>query len=439
MTKKMPFRAPVAACLLLAWLGQAFAAAPTMPRVEPLVSNSFYETDLRQALGDIAHDTGVTIMAAPEVRGFVTCDLDGLPLRQALRQILAGTGYGFVERDGYFLVTSLDPKSSSFAESSSSRVRPMRYRTAKAAMSLLPEHLRRYVSADEESNAVLVSAPDIVLAQVLNTLDTLDTPSRQVLLDARVVVMEHGKLMEMGLKWDFPQAAFGAYTGSGIYPSWPWELQIGLSPSQAFTQSLMLTLNLLEQNQEATIMATPQVMAQDGKPAELKVATEEYFRITTAGYYERIDLEKIETGTILAILPRVGQEGDITLDISAEVSNVVARADDGLPVVTRRTARSTVRVADGGTAAIAGLMDTRTRQRNDNVPVFSSLPLVGELFKHRSSINETKQIAVFVTARLVPDPADMAKQPPRARIAIAPVEKKTFRPQLEKALAASPR
>ncbi len=119
---------------------------------------------------------------------------------------------------------------------------------------------------------------------------------------------------------------------------------------------------MLTPNNEATIIASPQVLAQDGKEAEIKVTTEEYFQITAeAGAFLRADLEKIETGTILRITPQVGPNGELTLDMNIEVSDVIARGEENLPVVSRRTARSTIQIENGGTAAVAGLVDTRAQ------------------------------------------------------------------------------
>ena len=123
-------------------------------------------------------------------------------------------------------------------------------------------------------------------------------PRKHIMLDARVVVLERADLLDFGAEWKLPTVTAGGVVGDAL--GFPWALQIGYTPGREFTNALSLTLNLLTQNDEATIIASPQVLAQDGKEAEIKVTTEEYFQIATEeGPYIRSDLEKIETGTIL--------------------------------------------------------------------------------------------------------------------------------------------
>ena len=121
-------------------------------------------------------------------------------------------------------------------------------------------------------------------------------------------------------------------------------------------------------------------------------------------FYTQSELEKIESGTILTITPYVGDNNDITLEMSVEVSDSIPSGQvSGLPVVTRRTASNAVSVQDGGTVALAGLTENRSRTDEKKVPGLSGLPLIGGLFRNQNDDRSTREIAVFVTAHLVPD------------------------------------
>jgi type II secretory pathway component GspD/PulD (secretin) len=280
--------------------------------------------------------------------------------------------------------------------------------------------------------------PD-VLDRILADLKLIDRPTRHVMLNAKIVVLDRGDLENIGLEWDWPTVTAGIFTNSDYHggglqsPEWPWGVQIGYTPGKEFTNSLMLTLNLLGQNDDATVVASPQLMAQDGKLSEINVATEEYFQIESEGVYARSQLEKIDTGTILKITPRIGEKGSITLDIETEVSGVIARGADGLPVVTRRTAKSTVRVENGGTAAIAGLLDSRTQSNHRTVPGISQLPLLGWLFQNDSNSQVSRQVAIFVTARLMPSEQDAPRGKPARQKRFKPVGKE-FKEALRESL-----
>lgn len=118
--------------------------------------------------------------------------------------------------------------------------------------------------------------------------------------------------------------------------------------------------------------------------------------------YSNSELEKIESGTVLTITPHIGDSNEITLEMAVEVSDSVAKGTDtDLPIITRRQAKSRVTVQNGGTVAVAGLTESKTRKANEKVPGLGGLPIIGRLFNNDNDQKVSREIAVFVTANLV--------------------------------------
>jgi type II secretory pathway component GspD/PulD (secretin) len=231
--------------------------------------------------------------------------------------------------------------------------------------------------------------------------------------------MERGDVLNMGIEWGWPTIRAGMFSNELIGDGggdlvdfggkWPWGVQMGYSPDATFTDSLVMALNLLVENDEAKILSKPQLMALDGRQAKIQVLKEEYFLLTPTTYsatygYATSFMENVTSGTTLTITPYVGDDEDITLEMAVEVSDSIpsARSTD-LPVITRRTAENTVRIKDGGTAIVAGLTENRSNHDYKRVPGFSKLPLIGSLFKNTDNEDTSREIAVFITARIVPD------------------------------------
>ncbi|MCX7016965.1 MAG: hypothetical protein NTW86_31130, partial [Candidatus Sumerlaeota bacterium] len=365
-------------------------AAPRSPKpssgASPLISKTFVDADLRVALDDISRDAGVTIVSGPDVIGYVSCEFQHAPLEKALELVLTGTGFLFEKKPDYYLVYSPDPKSPGFPHVSETRWMRLKYAIAPAVVALLSEDLRQYVRADEKTNTICITAPAPLLDRILSDISKLDQAPRQLILDARAVVLENTDLDHLGIQWRWPTVAAGAFSNSdhhGSGPlahsgaSWPWAVEVGYAPDGTLTNSLLLTLNLMAENDQLTIISSPRVLAQDGKPSEMNVVTEEYFQILTltgAAVYSS-ELQKVDSGTKLKITPWIGLNDEITMDLSVEVSDVVAREASGLPVVNRRTATSTVRVNDNGTAVVAGLLNNSSRNAHQRVPGFARIPL----------------------------------------------------------------
>jgi len=386
-----------------------------------LISNSFIDNDLpTEVLPAIATQAGISIIPDETVAGLITADLVDVPLETALEIVLAGTPYVVQKTPYYYLVCSAGIKDTMFSVVSKTRRLRMNYITSEAAVGLLATPFREYAQSEigptgTDTYTVVVTAPPTLMDRIVADLEQIDRPLSQILLDARIVVMEKGDLLNLGVEWGWPNIQAGMFSsnhyGQGeptadFGGEGPWGIQIGYTPDALFTSSLELTLNLLAQNGEATILSKPQVIAQDGKESTIEVTTEEYYMLTSpeqaGSYYTRTELQEIKSGTILTITPHLGDNNDITLQVSVEVSDSIPRGrGSDLPVVTRRRAENNVTIKDGGTVALAGLTENRTRKDLRRAPGLSGLPLIGSLFKSTNSENSTREIAVFVTARLV--------------------------------------
>ena len=360
------------------------------------VNNVFLDTDLRQALQDVAAQAKVNIIADPSVQGVVSVELKDASVEEALGLLLAGTGYLYTRKSNYYLVFTPDQTTGDFTSVADTKVVRVRnvsadearkllpdmlqryvrvgdtsdalaitapkvlldrilldlakidtpsgeetyfvplnhvkaatartllsvdlqrfvrtdndrntlaitaphstvqkilkqiaaldlprlpgafdvpnvyptqlvklnYATAKSAMALLPKPVQAFVQADDDTNALAVSAPDYMVAGILASIGAIDVPRKQVLLSARVVALERGDLLNLGGSWTWPTISAATVISDAV--KWPWELRVGYTPDREFTNALSLTLNLLSQNNEATIISNPQVMAEDGKEA----------------------------------------------------------------------------------------------------------------------------------------------------------------------------
>jgi len=420
-----------------------------------MTRSAFLEGDLVEVLQNLASDYGEMIIWDTAVGGDVSVDLVDVTLEEALDIVLAVTGFSWKKTEHYYLVTSNTPTSLGFIEGSETRRVNLLWVDAQTAINLLSPAFQQYVQGQGRSSApvglapttgtgtssygtgfglsaaaltratagriVIVTAPRMIMERIVADLKKIDKKPVHVFLDARIVVMEKGNLLNMGIEWRWPTVQAGMFrnppldiastTSDVLGGEWPWGMKIGYSASGAFTNALEMQINLMEENGEARVVANPQVMTQDGKLAEFNVMTEEYFMMTPQlgelggfGGYSRAELEKIESGTRLSITPYIGDNNDINLEVAVELSDSIpqARGTD-LPVVTRRTTQNTVAVRDGGTVALAGLTQNRESIRHKRTPGLSKIPILGGLFNNDYDDKSSREVAVFVTARLVPE------------------------------------
>jgi type II secretory pathway component GspD/PulD (secretin) len=419
----------------------------------------FSGDDLRQALQDLSTAAEVPIIPDPNVAGRVFADIRDQPLEKALEIMLAGTGYVVKQTPEYYLVADRSPLSPSFPEISVTKVIPLSYITPDRVKTLVSTAFDPYVKAEpadprdpnNRGSLVTITAPEKLAARIEADIRRLDNRPRQVLLDARVVTLERGNLLNLGVEWGWPrlQAGFNYdSTGNALTPpsNFMAGFRLGYTSGREFTDSLLAALNLLQESSQAEIVSSPQILAQDSRLSQLKVVTEEWFMMTPppnqSTLFTNSQLEKIESGTVLSITPHIGDHNDMTLELAIEVSDSIPSArGSGLPVVTRRIARNLVTVEDGGTVALAGLTENRSRSKDTSTPGLSKLPLIGPLFKNQNKDKANREIAVFVTAHLIHDAKDIAlRTPPQmdqatVRVPAVGGDEDEFKQDLERAMA----
>jgi type II secretory pathway component GspD/PulD (secretin) len=387
------------------------------------ITQTFSGDELRRALQDLSTTAGVPIIPDETVTGQVYAEFTGVPLESALEMLVSGTPY-VVKRmpDDFYLVADRKVESSAFPQICETRQVRLNYITPGVAKSHLSDAFTKYVLVDLDPNSrlVTVTAPTELADRLVQELHSMDMRPKHVLLDARIVTMERGDLLNIGVDWGMPTAQFGMFSDSWVrgtpatdeaVPSgtWPWAISLGLTFDRTFTNSLTAALNLLKEKNQADIISKPKIVAQDGHKSRIAVMTEENYvltpQIANQGlYYMQAEFQKITSGTSLEITPHIGDNNDIMLELAVEVSDSIPKGrGNDLPVVTRRTAQHTVTVKDGGTALLAGLTENRSKDSDQSVPGLSEIPLLGNLFKHKTTDKATREVAVFVTATIIPE------------------------------------
>lgn len=162
-------------------------------------------------------------------------------------------------------------------------------------------------------------------------------------------------------------------------------------------------LSLLEQTGLAKVLAEPTLVTLSGQQAKFLAGGEIPIPIT--GGLGQVHVEWKKFGIILEFTPTVIGQETIHLDLKAEVSDIdptlsVVIAGTSVPGLTSRQSSTTVRLGDGQSFAIAGLLSDRTRSQIDRVPFLGSIPILGALFRSSQFRRDESELLVIVTAHL---------------------------------------
>ncbi len=409
---------------------------------EPLITNVFADTDLRQALSDIAAQASVIIIPDATVQGTISADLRDVPLEAALRMVLVSDGLAFKHMDGYYLVGAPDPANPNFYLLSETEVIELNYLDGNAIAAYLagpygkfaivegaaPAEPERDMTRDRTrattqrvpsaratvtGTRLFVTAPRPIIDRIQADLALIDRPRTQVMLEAVVMEVSEDALKEIGVDWATRWVRFASQAASMALGGNQGTGNLGSQSSMAlpagsltyselsFTETAQLTA-LIEKG-KARLRANPRVATTEGQPAEIEVGQEKYFSIVTGPVtFPYTTLEQIASGISLRITPTVVEKTrEVIARVEPDVRDVTGKGVNGLPEITYRRAVTNLRVKDGQSIVIGGLTSEFTSHTSSKLPLLGGIPLLGHLFRRSSSRQMKTEVIIIITPHIL--------------------------------------
>jgi type II secretory pathway component GspD/PulD (secretin) len=261
--------------------------------------------------------------------------------------------------------------------------------------------------------ALILSGAPYTVERGMKLLEQLDKAPKQVHITAMVTEISRDDVSRLGIDWGQATGRGLGETGVPFIVGEPLEVDpLSGKPDATLMRPLQIgrilrtdlqldvALRALEQTGRARILSNPSVATLDGRQTSLHTGQTIYYQVaiaaaTTGGVIT--DTRTIDVGVLLSVNPRVNEKNEITMTISPTVSSLVGTTVAQLPIVATRTVITTVRVKNGETAVLAGLVTDQEQVTIKKVPFLGNVPLVGELFKHVERRPQHTEILVFVT------------------------------------------
>ncbi|MFH1478189.1 MAG: type IV pilus secretin PilQ [Candidatus Omnitrophota bacterium] len=443
-------------------LGGVFAeeenSGPALPKAEEApaaettdapgnVTLDFKDADITNVLRVLSYKSGMNIIAGKDVTGPVTIRLTNVPWEKALDVILRTYGYAY-EREGNIIrVTTTENLEK---EELVTEVFPLNYAEAGMIPDVIKEMLssRGSVKFDERANLVIVTDIPTNLYKIKQVIEKLDTKTRQVKIEAKIVETTLDKDDKLGINWTTQVTASGGKrpttfpfdrTGKGgiWYPggdtsasatsavgkfptdpgaTWPLAVPGNFTFGTLDFTSLQAVFQLLKSRTDTKIISNPSMMTLDNQEATIHVGSTiyvpEFSESTNTGTPVFKDMKKTElqTGIKLRVTPHINSKEEIVVDIIPEVSTLGTKSSllttsGGDEVyawpVDIRTAQAQVMIRDGETIVIGGLIKETDTDMVVKVPILGDIPLLSLVFKKKEKSIERTELLFFVTVNIV--------------------------------------
>lgn len=269
------------------------------------------------------------------------------------------------------------------------------------------------VAADESRNALIVRARRAEHQQVKALLVDLDSAPRQVLLEATIAEVTLNNDVSLGTrwffetgKWDFGFSDLNDGSVSGSNPGFTGVFGVG---------DAEVAISALESVTDVKIISAPTLMVIDNKEGVLQIGDQVPIATqtssgTTADERVLTQIDYRDTGIILRVKPRIGAGGRVILDIAQEVSDVSATRTSGIdsPTISQRKVQTSVALSDGQTLALGGLVEQSDNVTKAQVPGLGRVPVVGNLFRNKSSERQRRELLILIRPRVVASDTEAA-------------------------------
>ena len=403
---------------------------------DSLLNIEAIDAPLASLLSEVLAQTKLNTMVYGKIEGQVTSHISGISIRDALKYLFRGTSYTFWERDGVYFI---GPHEMQTADNS--LLIKLKHLRAEDVIKLLPTTLTKstQIQVVKSQNALMAVGNYDVLDAISQYVDKMDLPVAQILIEVLVVDMDIEKGHSHGLNLLFGKASQNMGS-ERLFPSIDQTLNakqtqrifngLGLGEVVSVPKDMVTKINAMEQEKILDVKARSQIATLNGETAVLTIGQTQYYMMSSEVDYNQGDavtskttqrFEQIEANSNITVTPYVTGEGEITCEIVPDFSEPEGSFNSSVPpTLNKRYVKSSVRLRDGETIVLGGMVKESVNDVYNQVPFLGSIPVIGWLFKNVERVRSKSQLMIFVTPHIyyghegsvdIADELEKAKQP----------------------------
>lgn len=299
---------------------------------------------------------------------------------------------------------------------------------ATAVKSLVPE---AQVIPDERLSLLVVEGSDEIISRVEEVLANLDRNLEQVMLDCKVVDLSESGSKTLGISWSDSNGSMGTFstTFAEVLPSLFYDQgmiaendkkpgtityddfgnptysggDIGAFNIGTFGRTPFMinaTLQMVVTNSDGKVLASPRVATQSGEQAKIHVG-DKYPIVFYDSHAGQFQVNYVDIGTKINVKPEVKTDGYILVDIEPNVSSLVELINNQYPRTAERTIKTKMRVKDGDTIVLGGMVREEERRSVSKIPLLGDLPILGPLFRTTNDSNSRTEVILMLTTHIM--------------------------------------
>lgn len=393
-----------------------------------LVSIDFRDADIKNVLKVLAYNSGVNIVAGPEVTGLVTIQLKDVPWQRALDVVLSTYGYAYERKGDILSVTTVenlkkrreDALVLAEQESLVTETFTLNFGNASEIIGSIEKMKtpRGSINFDQRTNTLIVTDIQGNLDLMQDVIGALDAVTPQVVIEVKVVETTLTNTENLGIDWTVKGTAQGAKSAtsfpfkmgesSDVIPAFPASSASDFAYGTLNATTFSAVLEMLKTRSNTNILSNPKVVTLDNQMARIVVGSQ--YPIPTYTYNEQQAKLQVsgwqykDIGIIFEVTPHVNNAGFVTIELQPKITAIldfVTVENTQLPRLSTEEAKTKVMIKDGDTLVIAGLIKDQVTETKKRVPILGDIPLVGEAFRKTETTKSKTELMIFLTPHII--------------------------------------
>lgn len=297
-------------------------------------------------------------------------------------------------------LASIDPQITVDSFNSGLVVLRLKYLRADQVKSLI-----NLIVADDKirvepvNNSIIIMANEFERQDINTLISQIDIPPIQVMFEAEAVEISRNDLKNIGIDWEnitpLPDVLTND-TGSAF------RIGLGIPNHPEYGINVLGKINRLIENKKGKLLASPRIAALNGTTAQILIGDKLAVEASSVnGSVTTTTVTYVDVGIKLEVTPFVNDDGTITAHIKPEVSNKTDVTVHGNPNIRTRQAETTVRVKNGETIVLGGLMQKQETRDTFKVPLLGDLPLIGGFFRTEKNEKTETELVILITPKVI--------------------------------------
>jgi general secretion pathway protein D len=262
--------------------------------------------------------------------------------------------------------------------------------------------------AVEESNSIIFYGEEEKFSAIKDALKIIDVFPRQVMIEAILAEVVLNDSLRYGVQW-FYDSGENKVTLSSIETGAVASQFPGFSYVYSGLANARLVLNALAEKTDVRVLSAPKLSVLNNQKASLQVGdqvpvvTQISQSTSTPGAPIVNSIQMRDTGVILEVTPRISDNGNVTLFITQEVSDVTQTKSSGIdsPTIQRRRIQTVVSTRDGNTVALGGLIRENGSKGNSGIPFLKDIPIIGNAFRTNTSDTRRSELIILLVPHVM--------------------------------------